>query len=149
MVRGLQHGDGMIAARPLLRATFVAIPVIAGLDKFFHLLTDWHRFLSPPAHAILGDYAHTFMRAVGVVEIGVGLLILFGWVRLGGYIAAAWLAAITVNLILAGFYSIALRDAGLAAAAFAMAQLAAAREPREERVERPAVGYPSRPEATR
>jgi hypothetical protein len=36
----------------------------------------------------------TFMRAVGVVEMIVGVAILARWTRLGAYAAAAWLVGI-------------------------------------------------------
>ena len=44
---------------------------------------------------------------------------------LGGYVVAAWLLGIIVNLVSMGdYYDIALRDLGLMIAAFAMARLA-------------------------
>jgi hypothetical protein len=47
--------------------------------------------------------------------------------RVGGYVVAAWLAGIILNLLLTGgFYDIALRDFGLLAGALALARLAAA-----------------------
>jgi hypothetical protein len=47
--------------------------------------------------------------------------------RIGGYVVAAWLAGIIVNLLLVGgFYDIALRDFGLLVAALALARLATA-----------------------
>jgi hypothetical protein len=52
--------------------------------------------------------------------------------RLGGYLVAAWLAGIIVNLLLIpGFYDIALRDFGLLLAALTLARLATA-FPRDE-----------------
>ena len=47
--------------------------------------------------------------------------------RFGGYLVAAWLGGIIVNLLLqADFYDIALRDFGLLLAALALARLATA-----------------------
>jgi hypothetical protein len=66
----------------------------------------------------------TFFRLVGVVEIAAGLLVLTRWTRLGAYVVAAWLAAIAVQLVTTGsFYDLAVRDLGLAIAAFALAKL--------------------------
>ena len=61
---------------------------------------------------------------VGVVEIAAGLLVALR-PRIGGYVVAAWLAGIIVNLLLIpGFYDVALRDFGLFVAALALARLA-------------------------
>src|SRR4051794_31990508 len=39
-------------AYQILHAGFVAAPALAGLDKFFHLLTNWDQYLAPwVAHA--------------------------------------------------------------------------------------------------
>jgi hypothetical protein len=47
--------------------------------------------------------------------------------RFGGYLVAAWLAGIIVNLLLQDdFYDIALRDFGLLLGALALARLATA-----------------------
>jgi hypothetical protein len=63
------------------------------------------------------------MLAVGVVEILAGLLVAV-LPRLGGYVVAAWLAGIIVNLVLIGdYYDIALRDFGLLVGAVALARL--------------------------
>jgi hypothetical protein len=51
----------------------------------------------------------------------------FFWPRVGGYVVAAWLAGIIVNLLLIpGYYDIALRDFGLLLAALTLARLATA-----------------------
>ncbi len=42
------------------------------------------------------------MHAIGPVEMAVGLLILVGYTRLGGYVAAIWLGAIALNLMTTG-----------------------------------------------
>lgn len=96
----------------------------AGLDKFFNLLTTWSMYLSPFAERLLPVSAAVFMRAVGVVEMLVGLAILTRWTRAGAWAMAAWLAAIAVNLALAGtFWDLAVRDLEVAIAAFALARL--------------------------
>lgn len=111
-----------------LRVVFGVVPVVAGLDKFLNLLTNWEQYLSPIATRLLPFSAGTFMRAVGVIEIAVGLLILTKWTRLGAYVASVWLALIAVNLLTTGhFFDVAARDAALAVAAFALARLEEAR----------------------
>ena len=110
----------------LLRTAFVLAPVVFGLDKFFNVLTDWERYLAPQINGIIPGSAHQAMLAVGVVEIAAGVLVALR-PHIGGYVVAAWLGGIIVNLLLIGnFYDIALRDFGLFVAAIALARLATA-----------------------
>jgi len=107
-----------------LRVVLGVVPVVAGLDKFFNLLTNWEQYLSPLATRMLPVGAGTFMRAIGVVEIVVGLLILTKWTRVGAYVASVWLALIAINLLTTGrYFDVATRDASLAVAAFVLARL--------------------------
>jgi hypothetical protein len=121
--------DSIPAARQaflLLRTVFTVAPVLFGLDKFFGLLTDWEGYLAPQIDGLIPGTAHQAMLAVGVVEILAGVLVAV-LPRIGGYVVAAWLAGIIVNLLLiGGFYDIALRDFGLLVGALALARLAAA-----------------------
>ena len=59
-----------------LRIVYGAVPIVAGLDKFTNLLTDWSHYLSPLATRLLPITPTTFMHVVGVIEIGAGLLVL-------------------------------------------------------------------------
>jgi len=103
-------------------------PFLAGLDKFFNILTDWGMYLSPLVEKVLPGGAPVFMRTVGVVEMAVGVAILAGFTRLGGYIAMVWLLAIAVNLLTTGmFYDLAVRDVEIAIAAYTLARLSEAR----------------------
>jgi len=107
----------------LLYAGFSALPILAGLDKFFQFLVNWDMYLAPVVTRIVPVAAHTFMLAVGVVEIMAGLLVAIR-PRIGAYVVALWLLGIIVNLLLApGFYDIALRDFGLSIGALALARL--------------------------
>ena len=116
-------GSGSRQAFQILRFGFTVAPIIAGADKFLHLLTDWDKYLAPWVVRIVGN-GHTFMLIVGVVEIVAGLVVAFK-PRWGGYLVAAWLAGIIVNLITyPGYYDIALRDLGLLLGALALARLA-------------------------
>src|SRR5215470_536418 len=93
---------GVESARQALRVAFGVVPFLAGLDKFFNLLADWPRYLSPAAQAILPVSGQTFMYVAGVVEMAVGLAILSRWTVIGSYVAAGWLVAIALNLIASG-----------------------------------------------
>jgi len=108
----------------LLQAGFVALPIIAGADKFFHLLVNWDIYLANPIAKMLPFSAHTFMLIAGVIEIAAGFLVAFA-PRIGGFVVSAWLSGIVLNLLLPpGYYDIALRDFGLALAACGLGQLA-------------------------
>jgi hypothetical protein len=110
----------------LLRIGFTVAPILFGVDKFAHVLVNWDKYLAPEFTDLFNAKAHTLMYAVGVIEIVAGLVVAVR-PRFGGYLVAAWLAGIIVNLLMLGdFYDIALRDFGLLIGALALAQLAAA-----------------------
>jgi hypothetical protein len=108
----------------LLHVGFIVLPLIAGLDKFTMFLADWPKYLSPAYQGILPLSAPAFMMAVGIVEILAGLLVAIK-PKIGATVVGVWLVAIVINLVLhpAGYLDIALRDVGLAIAAFALAAL--------------------------
>jgi len=126
-------------ARIALRVSFGLVPLLAGLDKFFYLLTDWSAYVSPLARTLLPVDPHTFLYAVGIIEVGVGLAVLTRWTVIGSYAAAAWLSLVAVNLVLAGFLDIAVRDAVLAVAAFSLARMTESRGTVAARVEEPSI----------
>jgi hypothetical protein len=102
---------------------------LAGLDKFFNILTDWGMYLSPLAERVLPVSGVVFMRAVGVIEMAAGIVILAGFARIGGYIVMGWLVAIAVNLVTTGvFFDLAVRDVEIAIAAYTLARLTEARQ---------------------
>jgi len=108
----------------LLRLGFTVAPILFGLDKFAHVLVNWDRYLAPWINRIVPGTAHEAMFAVGAIEIVAGLIV-FLRPRFGGYLVAAWLAGIIVNLLtFPGFYDIALRDFGLLLGALTLARLA-------------------------
>jgi uncharacterized membrane protein YphA (DoxX/SURF4 family) len=97
---------------------------LAGLDKFFNILTNWGMYLSPFSQHLLPMAANTFMHLVGIIEMIVGLAILTRWTRIGAYVASAWLLLIAVNLLTSGgFFDLAIRDVEIAIAAFVLARM--------------------------
>jgi uncharacterized membrane protein YphA (DoxX/SURF4 family) len=107
-----------------LRVVLGAAAFLAGLDKFFNLLADWPAYLSPLAVNVLPISPPSLMHIVGIVEMAVGAAILAGYTQLGGYIAAAWLICIALNLVTTGRYlDVAVRDVAMAVAAFTLARL--------------------------
>jgi hypothetical protein len=104
-------------------------PFLAGLDKFFNLLTNWEMYLSPLAERMLPVSAAVFMRSVGIIEMIVGIAILTRWTRIGSYIASAWLLLIAINLVTTGmFFDLAVRDVEIAIGAFVLAKLTEVKE---------------------
>ncbi len=112
-----------------LRIAIGATAFLAGLDKFFNLLADWPKYLSPLAAGAIPFAPQTFMHIVGVIEMVVGATILFASPRLGGYIASLWLVGISLNLLTTGtYFDIAVRDLVMAVSAFGLARLSEYRQ---------------------
>lgn len=110
----------------LLRIGFTIAPILFGLDKFAHVLVDWDVYLAPEFADLFNAEAHTLLYAVGAIEVVAGLVVALR-PKFGGYLVAAWLAGIIVNLLLMGdFYDVALRDFGLLLGALTLARLATA-----------------------
>ena len=107
----------------ILRFGFTVAPILAGLDKFFHLLVNWDQYLPGVVANVSPIPPHTLMLVVGVIEIvaGIGVAIK---PRIFAYVVAAWLAVIIINLLLIpGYFDVALRDFGLLLGALALGQL--------------------------
>jgi hypothetical protein len=108
-------------------------PIVAGIDKFADVLTDWNQYLAPWLNDILPGSAADAMHVIGVVEIAAGLLVALA-PRYGALVVAAWLGGIVFNLLTySGYYDIALRDFGLMVGALALWRLSTARMPAGER----------------
>ena len=112
-----------------LRVGLGLAPILAGLDKYFNLLTNWEMYLDPTIPSLLHIDAAVFMHMAGVVEIVAGVLVFTRLTRFGSYVVMAWLLAIAANLLAQGmFFDIAVRDVELALAAFVLAKLTEARK---------------------
>lgn len=110
-------------AYQILHVGFVVAPILAGLDKFFHLLTNWDLYLAPAIARLSPVGGHGLMQAVGMIEIVAGILVAVK-PRIGAYVVAGWLLGIIVNLLsIPGFFDVALRDFGLSLGALALARL--------------------------
>jgi uncharacterized membrane protein len=108
----------------LLRFTYGIVPIVAGLDKFTNILTDWEKYLNPSLANMLPFEPSTFMLIVGVIEIIAGIIVL-AKPAIGGMIVAAWLTLIALTLLFGGtFLDIAVRDLVMGIGAFSMARLA-------------------------
>jgi hypothetical protein len=111
-------------AYQILHIGFVAAPVLAGLDKFTHLLCNWDQYLAPWIARLSPIGGHNLMLVAGVIEVIAGLLVAVK-PRIAAPIVGIWLCLIVVNLLSMGaFLDVALRDLGLALGAFALGRLA-------------------------
>ena len=107
----------------VLRYTYGLVPIVAGLDKFTNLLTNWAGYLSENVIGMLPVPPSTFMMIVGVIEIIAGILVLIR-PALGAWIVSAWLVLIALQLIIGGHYfDVAVRDIVMAIGAFSLGKL--------------------------
>ncbi len=117
------HASPSYQAYQILHAAFVVAPILAGLDKFLHLLVNWDMYLAPAIANLSPIGGHAFMLVVGVIEILAGIIVAVR-PRIGAYIVSAWLLLIIINLlILPGYFDVALRDFGLLLGALALGRL--------------------------
>jgi hypothetical protein len=116
-------GSPAYQAFRILQFGFTVAPILAGLDKFFHLLVNWDQYLPGVVANASPIPAHTLMLIVGVIEIVAGIGVALK-PRIFAYIVAAWLALIIINLLLIpGYFDVALRDLGLCLGALALGRL--------------------------
>jgi uncharacterized membrane protein YphA (DoxX/SURF4 family) len=103
-------------------------PILAGLDKFFNLLTTWEMYLNPLVPKLLHLQPATFMHIVGVIEIAAGIAVLTKYTQYAAYVVMVWLWCIAASLVAQwAFLDVAVRDLEISLAAFALATLSAAR----------------------
>ncbi len=107
----------------LMRPLFALIPFIAGVDKFFHLITNWDRFLSPYIPQLTRIPAHDFMLGVGVCEIIIGLMVAFK-PRIGVLMVMAMFIGIMLDVFtIPGEFHIAMLDLSLCVCSVALYSL--------------------------
>ncbi len=117
----------------VLRVTFALVPIVAGLDKFSNLLTNWEQYLNPAIPGMLHLSPATFMHIAGVIEIAAGILVLTTITEYAAYIVMIWLLAIAGNLLLQGrYFDVAVRDVVLAIAAYSLARVTEVRQESEQ-----------------
>jgi len=109
----------------ILHVGFTVAPILAGLEKFFGVLTDWDKYLPNAVNNLVGGHGHALMLVVGLIEVVAGIGVALK-PRIFSYVVAAWLGAIIINLLLIpGYFDIALRDFGLLLGALALGRLSA------------------------
>ena len=70
-----EHSQPAWQAYKILHIGFAVAPVVAGLDKFFHLLCNWNQYLAPWIVRLSPIGGHSLMLAAGVIEAAAGLLV--------------------------------------------------------------------------
>lgn len=105
-----------------LKITYGIVPVVAGLDKFTNLLTNWADYLGRNAGKLPVDPL-LFMKIVGIIEIIAGIIVLVNPLK-GAYIVMIWLVCIALQLIISGqYFDVAVRDLVMAIGAYTLSQL--------------------------
>lgn len=121
----------------MMRWTYGLVPLAAGADKFTNLLCEWDKYLSPTARDMLPVSPRTFMRAVGIVEMAAGALVLAPKTsRLGAAVVGGWLGAIAANLVMDRRYDIAVRDLAMGIGALSLAHFLGKRAARKAEAQR-------------
>ncbi|GAA4498772.1 DoxX family membrane protein [Hymenobacter ginsengisoli] len=107
----------------VLTLTYGLVPIVAGLDKFTNLLTNWEAYLAPNQVRLLPVAAPAFMHLVGIIEVVAGILVLLR-PRIGAWVVMGWLIAIALTLVSGGHYfDVAVRDLVMAIGAWSLAYL--------------------------
>jgi hypothetical protein len=111
----------------LLKYSFGAVILLAGLDKTLgtNLITDWPQYISPFVLHILPLSVKAFLISMGITEVIVAVMMLTKFTRIAGLLSVVWLLLISLNLVLAGFLDIAIRDTLLAISAYVLVALTA------------------------
>lgn len=108
-----------------MKFTYGLIPIVAGADKFTNLLTEWVTYLNPDIAQLLPFSSDLFMQLIGLMEIGVGIMVLIKPKR-AAYVVSGWLVLIAISLMESGHYlDVALRDLVIAAGAYVLGKLSA------------------------
>lgn len=105
----------------LLKITYGVVPIVAGLDKFLHILTDWQKYLGFLTDLLPFDPT-VLISVIGMVEMAAGVLVLTK-TKIGSLIVTAWLVAIALTLVINGLFDIAVRDVVMAIGSFTLYQL--------------------------
>lgn len=111
-----------------LRIGLGVVPIVAGIDKFFNMLTNWEMYLNPLAPRLLHVAPSTFMHLIGVIEIIVGIGVLSRFTRYFAYVVMAWMWCIALSLLVQGaFVDVAVRDIVISLGAYTLAALSEVR----------------------
>jgi uncharacterized membrane protein YphA (DoxX/SURF4 family) len=72
LVADMTSGSPAYQAFWILRFGFTVAPILAGLDKFFHLMVNWDQYVPVVVQNMSPIPTHTLMFVLGVIEIVAG-----------------------------------------------------------------------------
>jgi hypothetical protein len=112
-------------AYQILYYAFIALPAIAGLDKFLHILTTWDAYVSPGIARFLQLTPAGVTSLAGLIELAAAITVALK-PRIGSWVITGWLGMVAINLLaLHNYYDIVVMDLTLAAAGVAFTRLSA------------------------
>lgn len=129
----ITHVDAARQAHLGLWATFMAVPLIFGIDRFAAVMNEnWEAYVAGWVNDVLPGGAGDAVAVFGVVEILLFLAVA-AMPRVGGDLLALWLVLQAINLFALGdLHWAAMGTLGLALCCLAMARLSTAYHHREE-----------------
>jgi hypothetical protein len=108
----------------ILRLTYSAGYLLAGADKFLHLVEDWTKLITHATLLIFHIDLTRLLYIIGSIELAIGILLLTRYVKLGAYLAMIWLLIKSAYIFHTGhFFEIAIRYFVVAMGALALAYL--------------------------
>ena len=109
----------------VLKIAYSALFIGIGLDKFFNILTQWQKYISPMVHANIPIQAANLVLGLGALEVAIGLIMLLVATRLAAFGGSIWLLLIAANLASMGYpYDVAIYYVVLALGLFGLVLLA-------------------------
>jgi len=113
----------IVRAHRALQIGYTLLTLVAGVDKFTHVLVDWGKYVAPALVRGAGIPVHQIVYVIGVVEIALALVVALA-PRVGGYLVCVWLFAFGANLLAQpGSYGVVVSVACLAAGAYALTRI--------------------------
>jgi hypothetical protein len=112
-------------AYQIMYYAFIALPAIAGLDKFLHILKTWDVYVSPGIASALHMTPAGLTAFAGLVELAAAVTVALK-PRIGSWVVTVWLWLVVIDLLgFNSYYDIAFCDLALSAAGLAFTRLAA------------------------
>jgi hypothetical protein len=112
-------------AYQVLYYTFIALPLVAGLDKFIHVMGTWELYVSPGLASFLHMSPGAVILLAGVIEVLAAVAVALK-PRIGSWVITGWMWLVAVNLIgAAGHRDLLIFNLALSAAGFAFTRLSA------------------------
>ena len=121
----ITHVDAARQAYLGLWATFIAVPLVFGLDRFAAMLNDdWESYLATWANDTVPGSASDAVMVFGVIELAAAVALV---PRVGGDLLALWLVLLSFNLFaIDGLAWIGVGTVALAVCSLAMARMSTA-----------------------